>query len=204
MISKEIIYFGKKSILACDGKCHKAFGISKRKNILLDIEDEDDIVYLSDDELDIAPLNPNTYEGDDGKPVHKSELLNKWCCRECERSSIFKANEKDIDFKLKNFSNRIYNIPIKYINLNSMNNESNLVGFENGKKLYDKDFKNKIYIGRKHIIKINPSIKNISMSFIEGFLEGAYLNNISKAELKNNVEFKGAKNIVEKIEIALS
>lgn len=203
MIKKEIVYFGKKAILACDNKCDKAFGISQRKTILLDVDDEDDIVYLSDSELDIAPLNPNTYEGGYGKPVHEDEFLNKWCCRECERSSIFKIDEKNIDNKLKDFSNRVYNMPVKYIKLTSTENEYELKGFENGKKLYEKEFKNKIHLGRKHIITINPSIKNISSSFINGFLTGASLNNISKAEFKESITFKGEKDIIKKIETLL-
>lgn len=204
MITKEIIYFRKKMILACDKKCDKAWGISKRKNILLDIEDEDDIAFLSDNELGVAPLNPGTYEGGDGKPIDECELLNKWCCRECERSSLFNIDEEDIDKKLKDFSNRLYSISVKHIYLNFEENETHFKGFDEGKDFYEKYLKNKIHLGRKHIIKIDSQIKDISLSFINGLIEGASLNNIKKSDLREIIEFKGKKNIIEKIEIALS
>ena len=34
MIKKEIIYFGQKSILGCDNKCHKAWGLNNRPKIV--------------------------------------------------------------------------------------------------------------------------------------------------------------------------
>lgn len=204
MISKEILYLGKQVILACDGKCDKAWGISNRETIQLDENDLDDIAYLSDNELDVAPKDPGTYEGTHAKPYNNSELLNKWCCRECERSSIFNIEEKDIEKKLKDFSNRVYNIPLKVIQLNAPKKETKLSGFENGKLYYSQNLKHKIYIDRKHIIEINTAIKDISISFINGLIEEAQLNGISKYTFKNNVTFKGNKYLLEKIELALS
>lgn len=204
MITKEITYFGKKVILACDKKCDKAWGISKRATELLDIEDEDDVVFLSDDELGVAPTNPGTYEGGCAKPTEESELLNKWCCRECERSSIFKISEDNLESKLKDFSKRVYNISVKNITLDCKENKIQLIGFEEGKDYYEQYLKNKIHFDRKHIIKIGSEVNDIGTSFINGIIEGASLNNISKKNLKEIVEFKGKKNIIEKIEIALS
>jgi hypothetical protein len=88
--------------LVCDGKCEKAWGRNSRPEIQLDENDPDDTVYLADDELGTAPEDPGTYECDCPKPREASELLNKWCCRECERSSI-------IQHQLKDFSVRRYN-----------------------------------------------------------------------------------------------
>ena len=113
MLKKEIIYSRKKVILACDGNCNKAWGITKRKSIVIDNEDDDDTIFLPDDELGLAPVNPGTYEGYDTKPTNPNELLNRWCCRECERSSIFNIDEDNINEKLKDFSKPIYNIKTK-------------------------------------------------------------------------------------------
>lgn len=103
MLQKEIKWFRDQCILACDGKCHKAWGINNRPKRQLS-EDEDDYEYLSDNELGEAPENPGTYEGGQGK---NPESLNKWCARECERSKIFDMNEQ---IALKNFENPVKNI----------------------------------------------------------------------------------------------
>ena len=108
MLEKEIIYFGKKVKLICDGKCDKAWGGNTRPKIQLDKDDEDDYVYLSDGELGIAPEFPGTSEGGCVKPLNKEDRLNKWCCRECERSSICKDGEELI---VSDYSVRVYNIP---------------------------------------------------------------------------------------------
>ena len=65
MLEKEILYFGQKTRIACDGKCEKAWGINNRPRVQLDKNNIDDFAYLSDDELGIAPVNPGTYEGYD-------------------------------------------------------------------------------------------------------------------------------------------
>ena len=103
MLQKEIKWFRDQCILACDGKCHKAWGINNRPKRQLS-EDEDDYEYLSDNELGEAPENPGTYEGGQGK---NPKSLNKWCARECERSKIFDMDEQ---IALKNFENPIKNI----------------------------------------------------------------------------------------------
>jgi len=53
----------------------------------------------------MAPIDPGTYEGGWKKPEDKQ--MNKWCARECERSSMFYDDKAII---LPNFSKRIYNI----------------------------------------------------------------------------------------------
>lgn len=87
MIAKLIRWFGQPALLGCDARCEKAWGINTRPKRMLG-EDEDDYVFLADDELGEAPTNPGTYEGPDGKPGPDDERLNKWCARECERSEL--------------------------------------------------------------------------------------------------------------------
>jgi len=108
MIAKQIIFFGNILILSCDKKCHKAWGINNRRRRELS-EDEDDFEWFSDDELGDAPIDPGTYEGGHSKPYHASDLLNKWCARECERSVMAKPCE---NFELKDFSKRIKNMGV--------------------------------------------------------------------------------------------
>ncbi len=76
-----------------------------------DNEYYDDYVFLSDEELGRAPVNPGTYEGNDCKPKSTKDRLNKWCARECERSKLIEANT---EFNLCNFSTRIYNKGERY------------------------------------------------------------------------------------------
>jgi hypothetical protein len=110
MIAKQITFFGKQCILACDANCGKAWGISNRPKLQLS-NDEDDIVWLADGELGEAPQFPGTWEGGQGKPLNPEGRLNKWCARECERSVIVDVGE---DFSLKDFSKRRYNQPFKH------------------------------------------------------------------------------------------
>jgi len=108
MIAKPITYFGKNVILVCDGQCHKAWGNSQRpRTALSHPQDDDNFAFLSDGELEEAPIDPGTYEGRDGKPRDLRDRLNKWCARECERSVIIRANE---DFSLPDLSIRRFNI----------------------------------------------------------------------------------------------
>ena len=66
-IEFEIIWFQRKCVLTCDGKCEKVWGIDSR---LQNNKNQ----YLKDVELETAPVNPETYEGGEGK-VPKS--MNK-------------------------------------------------------------------------------------------------------------------------------
>lgn len=105
MIAKFIIYFDQPRILACDGKCTKAWGIGNRPEVQLS-EDPEDTEYLSDGELGIAPDDPSTYEGGHAKPQNLDGRLNKWCCRECERSVMVRPGR---DFVLPDFNQRVRN-----------------------------------------------------------------------------------------------
>ena len=106
MLAKQVKFFDNILILACDGKCNKAWGINSRPlNQLSD--DDGDFEWLNDNELGDAPDDPQTYEGQHGKPQAWHERLNKWCARECERSIMARPNEA---FELKDFSQRIPNL----------------------------------------------------------------------------------------------
>jgi hypothetical protein len=107
--TKSILYMGREQLLACDGNCKKAWGIQNRPKLNLS-DDEDDVAYLSDSELGDAPTHPGTYEGGQGKP-HGPESMNKWCCRQCERSSMA-VNVSSIS--LPNLEQRLVNQPWKH------------------------------------------------------------------------------------------
>lgn len=96
-------------ILICDGKCEKAWGINCRPKERLSA-DEDDVVYLSDGELDLAPVNPGTYEGGYGKPTGPKHT-NKWCSRECERAETLRPGAP---LEMHDWSYRQYNQPFKH------------------------------------------------------------------------------------------
>lgn len=125
-----ITYFGEHVKVVCDGNCKKAWGVNSRprvykeipgkifglqsdseeaNNIYPDNEDIDceNYAYLADCELHEAPIDPKTYECGHAKPTDLKQFPNKWCVRECERSSKFKISE---DVELKDFSKRFYNI----------------------------------------------------------------------------------------------
>ena len=106
MLKKAITYFGQPAVLACDGRCNKAWGINHRPRVQLS-GDPDDYEWLTDFELGEAPINPGTFEGRDGKPVRPKQQLNKWCARECERSVLAKPGET---IELPDFSQRLSNI----------------------------------------------------------------------------------------------
>lgn len=46
-----------------------------------------------------------------GKPTDDSELMNKWCVRECERSGTFGHTHRGMatDYPPSDFSRRVYN-----------------------------------------------------------------------------------------------
>ena len=111
MLTKKILYFGSERTVACDGNCNKAWCLTHRPIVQLSSEDEDDYYFLSDNELDIAPNNPGTYEGGDCKPYKSNEFPNRWCVRQCEWSDMFDIDE---DIKLHDFSVRLYNKPFKH------------------------------------------------------------------------------------------
>lgn len=104
-MEKLITYFGQQAKVACDEQCHKAWGVTSRPKEQLS-DDEDDYAFLADDELGIAPIDPKTYEGGEGKPRSKESIPNKWCVRECERCVMSKPNESHLELKLRDLSKR--------------------------------------------------------------------------------------------------
>lgn len=106
MIVRPILFFGQECVLACDARCNKAWGVVQRSKNQLS-EDEDDYEWLADNELPIAPDDPETYEGRDAKPIRKEDRLNRWCARQCERSVMADINE---EFELPDFSKRVSNL----------------------------------------------------------------------------------------------
>jgi hypothetical protein len=106
MITKVVAAYGRMLTLTCDNNCEKAFGIRERPYIQLD-GNVDNIAWLSDDEVGIAPIDPGTDEGGHRKPTCEKEKLNKWCFRQCERCSEFNQGEEVI---VKSFDKRVYNI----------------------------------------------------------------------------------------------
>jgi len=101
--------------IKCDEKCNKAWGLNTRPQIQLDENNEDDYCFLSDLELEEAPIDPGTYEGFEmcAKPKTKEELGNKWCIRECERCFRSMPGESVNSIQLHDFNKRFYNILIK-------------------------------------------------------------------------------------------
>ena len=89
-----IIFCGRATALACDGRCDKAWGITARPSVPLST-DPDDFAWLADDELGTAPADPGVSEGGDSKPWRFADTPedigrrhNRWCARECERSVL--------------------------------------------------------------------------------------------------------------------
>lgn len=116
MITKQITFCGQPAIVGCDAKCDKAWGINNRPKVEFDEDNPDDYAFLADSELGKAPEDPGTYEGGFGKPQLKSERLNKWCVRECERCEMSDpgAPLSVESLKFSDFSKRVYNIPSKH------------------------------------------------------------------------------------------
>jgi len=120
VLKTRITYFGQKCLAVCDRQCLKAWGTHGRSDkgtdgdglptILYfgrDEDDFDDTVMLADSEVGIAPQDPGTYEGDEGKPEFPT-YHNKWCVRECERSNIIEPGQR---ITYPDFSKRQYNMP---------------------------------------------------------------------------------------------
>lgn len=117
MFAKPIVFSAHPCTVACDGRCDKAWGINGRPHLSLS-DDENDVVSLADDELGFAPGPGKTVglsEGGDMKPsarpLHDGRLMNKWCSRECERSSLIDPGEPLV---VPDYSARVYNQPWKH------------------------------------------------------------------------------------------
>lgn len=114
MHTKMIKWLGQDMVLACDGKCNKAWGYQLRPKEQLG-QDEDDIAYLSDSELGEAPKRPGTYEGGHTKPPGPDQM-NKWCARQCERSEMAPSVHR---LDIPDWSARILNQPWKHAQPNT-------------------------------------------------------------------------------------
>lgn len=100
-----IRYFNQTAKVICDGNCEKAWGKMNRPKIQIS-NDSDNFTFLADNELGIAPEDPETYEGGDAKPLSSKLFPNRWCIRECERCSISKPGEFMLPFEMKSFKQR--------------------------------------------------------------------------------------------------
>lgn len=108
-ITKEIRAYGQCIVVGCDAQCSKAWGRNSRPKVQRS-SDEDDYEFLADGELGVAPADPGTYEGGDGKPLAPEDRLNKWCFRECERSTSAPMGQP-LDFP--NLLSRLRNISVE-------------------------------------------------------------------------------------------
>lgn len=117
MIQKPIVFFGQRLVLACDGRCDKAWGINGRPRHRFQPEDiePDDHVHLPDSALGTAPGPGETVglsEGGEMKPsavpLTDGARMNKWCARECERSEKVKPGAPIV---LDNMEDPIPNMP---------------------------------------------------------------------------------------------
>ncbi len=95
----------------CDRRCDKAWGINGRRHhpetMIQFSEDEDDIAYRADHETGTAPAVNTVWEGGEAKP-HVPDHHNKWCVRECERSTVVDVGEA---LRCHDFSTPLHNIP---------------------------------------------------------------------------------------------
>jgi hypothetical protein len=106
MILKVVTYFGQPCAIACDARCEKAWGVSRRPRIYLS-DAADDWAFRSDSELPAAPAHPGTSAGSDVKPREPGERLNRWCAQECERSVVMRVGDELT--RLPDFSGRVRN-----------------------------------------------------------------------------------------------
>jgi len=102
---KVIRYCGKLRTLVCDMRCEMAWGMNSRPKRMLS-QNEDDYIYLSDDELLAqglyAPSKSPCTEGGDNKPLPEEQKFNRWCARECERSIILDGTPLDMTKPIPN------------------------------------------------------------------------------------------------------
>lgn len=84
------------------------------------------------------------------------------------------------------------------ITLQFNNSVNRLVGLEMGGEVYKIQIEKRLDYFDKNIIIFPDEIEDISITFIQGLTEEIILK-IGKYELLNYIEFKGPKNIIEKI-----
>jgi hypothetical protein len=115
LLTTEITYFRKPCLVVCDQKCTKAWGHNGgRPELSRDEDDEDNVVWLGDNEVDLAPesgIIEGIIAGEGGRPTEPPQKHNRWCVRECERSSIIDPGQP---IACADWTQRIYNQPWKH------------------------------------------------------------------------------------------
>lgn len=111
LLTTSILYFGKRCLAVCDQKCNKAWGLNGGRPEWRDSTEPDDVIWFADGEVGEAPADPGSYEGGEGKPFGPPLVHNKWCVRECERSTTVDIGRP---IQCINWSQRIYNQPWKH------------------------------------------------------------------------------------------
>jgi len=109
LLATDIQWFGRRCLAICDRNCAKAWGLNGDRPKINLSEDADDVVWLADDEVGLAP-DSGTWEGGEGKP-DRPDRHNKWCVRECERSEVIEVEQP---IECNNWKTRIYNQPRKH------------------------------------------------------------------------------------------
>lgn len=112
LLTTEIRWFDKQCLVVCDRRCDKAWGHNGHRPAISESDDADNIVWLADTEVGIAPIESQVLEGGDGKPTEPPAQHNKWCVRECERSNVVRRNEI---ITCLDWSKRVFNQPSKHI-----------------------------------------------------------------------------------------
>jgi hypothetical protein len=112
MLTRKVTMYGAPCVLACDGRCDKAWGINRRPKRQLSA-DVDDYVFLGDAELGTVGER-TTWEGGEGRPSNlalrpeDSARMNKWCARECKRCTVVGPSDP---IRLRDLRSPLPNIP---------------------------------------------------------------------------------------------
>ena len=136
MPRKDGLFYSKYTVMACDGRCDKAWGLNGRPQLYFMEEgkppralepgerpvDDDDHVYVRDSELGTAPGPGHTVGVSEGGhlkpsavPLEDGRQMNKWCLRECERSETYEDDEpivlRDLEHPTPNMRHRLPVVP---------------------------------------------------------------------------------------------
>jgi hypothetical protein len=97
LLARSIVFCGRSMVVACDGRCDRAWGVQERPRTALSPGDPDDFVWLGDEHEDARTTPGREHlvsEGGDLRPSDvalspgDSVLMNRWCARACERSVL--------------------------------------------------------------------------------------------------------------------
>jgi hypothetical protein len=109
-MEKIVSIYGIRTKVACDENCSKAWGKDKRPRIQLNNNDKDDYAWLTDWELDQAPVDPGTREAGQAKPIDKVGIPNAWCTGQCERC-VHETRKFETRLPLPDFDQKVYSKP---------------------------------------------------------------------------------------------